>query len=320
MLDILAITTPIFVLIAVGFGAVRTGLFSTADVRALGRFVIQFALPALLFKTLSQRSFGEIMNLRFLLAYLLGSLLACVAAALFARYAKKHAPLSAVFVGMGSSMSNSIFLGLPIALQVIGPVASVIVALVVMVENLLMLPLLLAAAESLGKPGLGLLPALRRIFERLLKNPLVIAISAGFAASLLELAIPAPVARAIDLLSVTSAGLALFVVGGNLVRIPVGGLLGDVGLISFAKLVLHPAAIVLALWLVPGVDPAYQAGAVLVACVPMLSIYPIFGQQYGLESLCSAALVATTVASFITVALWIWAVGQAGLLATGAPG
>ncbi|APR03625.1 AEC family transporter [Thauera chlorobenzoica] len=315
MLDILAITTPVFILIGAGFGAVRAGLFSSTDVRAMGRFVIQFALPAMLFKTLSQRSIGEIMNLRFLLAYLLGSLLACAAVALFARYAARRAPLTAVLIGMGGSMSNSIFLGLPIALQVVGPVASVIVALVVMVENLMMLPLLLAAAESLGKPGAGLLPALLRIFERLLKNPLVIAISAGFLASLLELTIPTPAVKAIDLLSVTSAGVALFVVGGNLARAPVGGMLGDVGLIVFAKLVLHPAAVVLALLLVPGIEPAYQAVAVLIACVPMMSIYPIFGQQYGQENLCSAALVVTTVVSFASITLWIWALGRAGLLA-----
>jgi malonate transporter len=74
MLEILAITAPIFMIIAVGFTAVRLEFFSKSDTRALGMFVINFALPALIFKALSQRPFAEIMNVNYLLAYALGSL------------------------------------------------------------------------------------------------------------------------------------------------------------------------------------------------------------------------------------------------------
>ena len=51
------------------------------------------------------------------------------------------------------------------------------------------------------------------------------------------------------------------------------------------------------------------------AGVPMLSIYPIIGQRYGMESLCAAAMVATTVISFITISLMIWLVTRIGLVA-----
>lgn len=74
MVEILAITGPIFIIIAVGFAAVRMEMLSKSDVRILGGFVINFALPALLFKALSQRSFAEIMNTDYLVAYALGSL------------------------------------------------------------------------------------------------------------------------------------------------------------------------------------------------------------------------------------------------------
>ncbi|MBA4265878.1 MAG: permease, partial [Comamonadaceae bacterium] len=45
MLEIFTITGPIYLCIAAGFASVRWGLFSAADVRVLGRFVIQIALP-----------------------------------------------------------------------------------------------------------------------------------------------------------------------------------------------------------------------------------------------------------------------------------
>ena len=52
--------------------------------------------------------------------------------------------------------------GLPVVLQVLGPTASLAVAMVVIVENLLMLPLLLAAAETLGNRDATLWRALSR--------------------------------------------------------------------------------------------------------------------------------------------------------------
>ncbi|MBS0352943.1 MAG: AEC family transporter, partial [Proteobacteria bacterium] len=65
MLDILATTTPIYALMLLGYGFTRVGLFSKADMRVFGRYVINLALPALLFKALSQRSLGEILNLTY---------------------------------------------------------------------------------------------------------------------------------------------------------------------------------------------------------------------------------------------------------------
>ncbi|ENO98490.1 MAG TPA: AEC family transporter [Thauera phenylacetica] len=313
MLDILAITTPIFLIIGLGFIAVRAGLFSSVEIRVLGRFVIQFALPAMLFLTLTRSSVAEILNLRLLFAYLIGSLLAFAVAVTAARFVLGRNSLAAVVVGMGSSMSNSMFIGLPVVLQVLGPTASLAVAMVVIVENLLMLPLLLAAAETLGNRDATLWRALSRTLGRLLRNPMILAISAGFVASLSGLALPAPVLKAIDMLALGSAGISLFVVGGSLAGVVLGGLLGGVALVSFMKLCVHPLAVLAAVMLVPGIEPAVRMAAVLFGCMPMFSIYPILSQQYALEREAAAALVLTTVVSFFSITLWIWVASRSAL-------
>lgn len=48
MLQILAITGPIYIAIGIGFVATRSSLFAKLDLRVLGKFVIHIALPALL--------------------------------------------------------------------------------------------------------------------------------------------------------------------------------------------------------------------------------------------------------------------------------
>ena len=68
MLNILTITGPIYLSIALGFAATRRGMFSKLDGQVLGRFVLNFALPAMLFNTLSQRNFAEVLNPNYLIA------------------------------------------------------------------------------------------------------------------------------------------------------------------------------------------------------------------------------------------------------------
>ena len=60
MLDILAITGPIYLAIALGYATTRWGVFARADMRVFGKFTLYLALPALLFNALSQRSVAEI--------------------------------------------------------------------------------------------------------------------------------------------------------------------------------------------------------------------------------------------------------------------
>ena len=62
MFDILAITAPIYLAIALGYGLTRWGFFQKTDMRAFGTFVVKVAMPALLFNALSQRKVSDILN------------------------------------------------------------------------------------------------------------------------------------------------------------------------------------------------------------------------------------------------------------------
>jgi len=93
--DILGITGPIYLAIALGYWATRRGWFNKADMPIFGRFTIQIALPALLFNALSQRSAAEVFNLQYIGAYALGSLLVIGLGLWWARRRKATAPATA---------------------------------------------------------------------------------------------------------------------------------------------------------------------------------------------------------------------------------
>jgi predicted permease len=82
------------------------------------------------------------------------------------------------------------------------------------VENVVLLPLTLALAES-GGGVRSWRVALAQSLRRLVVNPLILAIGSGFAVAIAGVTLPAPVAHAIDMLSAASAAVALFVIGGH---------------------------------------------------------------------------------------------------------
>ncbi|MDI3513317.1 MAG: malonate transporter [Rhodocyclaceae bacterium] len=311
MLAILAITGPIFILIAVGFAAVRLRVLATTDMRALGVFVINFALPALLFSAMSAGSVTQTLRLDLLLPYALGSLAVVGLVVALAMTVLRRKLQMAAVLAMGMSVSNSAFIGFPIAQQLSPGTASAALAVYAMVEALIMFPLLMALAELGG--GGGRWPVvLRGIVLSLARNPMILAILAGVALSLAGLTLPLPAARAIELLGSTAAPVALFYIGGTLAGLKVKIAAGDIGLIVAGKLVLHPLLVYLAFLALPLDGAALQTAAVLNACMPMMSIYPILAQKYGQEGLCAAALVATTVTSFFTISAFLWLSGTAG--------
>ena len=116
MLEILAITGPIFLLIGTGFAAVRSGLLERAGIRPLGTFVVNFALPAMLFKTMAERRLDEALHWDMVIAYGLGSLLMVALTLAFTRFVQRRDLLTGAVFSMGTAMANSSFVGFPIAL------------------------------------------------------------------------------------------------------------------------------------------------------------------------------------------------------------
>ena len=314
MLAILAIVSPIYLLIFLGFVTTRAGMFARADLLTFGKFVIKLALPALIFNAISQRHIAEIFVPGYLLAYAGGGLAMLGGAYLAGRKLARLDSQQALLHAMGMCSSNSSFIGYPILLLALPPVAGVALALNVVVESVLLLPLLLALLEGSrkqeGARG-GWRRALPGILAQLIRNPIIVALLLGLAISLLEWELPAPLARTVTLVAQTSGALSVFVIGGTLVGLPLRGMSLKVAPIVAGKLLAHPLAVTLAVACLPwlGMAPLssdMRHAAVLMAAMPMMSIYPMLAQPYGFAERGATALVLATVGSFVTLNALLW--------------
>lgn len=306
MLDILSITGVIFVLIGVGFVSVRTAVFSHDEMGTLGKFVVSFALPALIFRAVSSRPIGEIVNVGYLVAMLGGSVAVFALGYLWSRRVAGVSPLASTFRAMGMSCANSGFVGYPVLLMALPSVASTALALNMIVENLVMIPLVLAMAERArgGSVTGGRLAV--KIAWRLARNPIVIALALGIAVSVSGLPMPVVIARPVDVLATASAALSLAVIGGTLAALPLRSMGGSVIPVVVGKLLLHPLAVALGLIAMSsfgsGVgDDRLAAAAVIMAAMPAMGIYPILAQRYGEERMAALAMFAMTTLSFFTI-------------------
>jgi malonate transporter len=186
-------------------------------------------------------------------------------------------------------------------------IAGVALALNMLVENLVVIPLLLVLAD-MEQGQASIWSSLRQSVKRLLRNPLVIGLVAGLTASLSGLQLPSALTRTVDLLAASSGALSLFVIGGTLVGLPLQGLGARVLPIVLGKLLLHPLLVWLAVSALPllgmvMLSPELHTAAVLMAAMPMMGIYVTLAQNYGQEDMSAAASLATTVLSFVTVSL-----------------
>ncbi|MBV6648941.1 MAG: AEC family transporter [Hoeflea sp.] len=300
-------------MIAIGYAAVHWRVFAPEAMRILGNYVVVLALPALLFKAISERTVSEVVNWSYMAAYLCGSLLVLTAGYFYARRIQKAETTAAAFSAMGMVCSNTGFIGYPILLLTLPSIAGVGLALNMMVENIVLIPLLLAIAEAGhgGPSPVGKM--LARTFRGLARNPIIIGLMAGLAASFSGVNIPAPLMKPIDMLAASSAAVSLLVIGGTLASVSVRGLSGEIAPTVAGKLVFHPLAVFAATAALPlaGLAPLsaeMQAAAVILAAVPMMGIYPILAQRFGRERSSVVAMLMATVLSFFTLSAVLWVV------------
>ncbi|MBN2907664.1 MAG: AEC family transporter [Rhodobacteraceae bacterium] len=299
MLAVLLKTLPFFALIGLGYGAGRTRFFTPEATAALTKFVFYFALSAMLFRFSATLSIAEIVDGRFVMAYLCGTgavYLLATAVAMLRHKGIEEAAVEAQCAVIG----NVGFLGVPMLVLLLGPAAVGPVMLVLSVDLIvfgsLIVILITGARDGRMSPAV-----LRTVGLGLLKNPMIVSIVLGLGWSALRLPIPVPMNEFLTTLGAAATPGALFAIGASLAtksaeRVQVAAWL------SFAKLVLHPGAVALAALVLFNVEP-YAAGVMIAAAaLPVAGNVYILAQHYGVApQRVSAAILVSTAASIVTV-------------------
>jgi len=296
MVEIFFKTLPFFALIALGWGAGKRGFFSEEATTYLTRFVFYFALSAMLFGWSAQLSLSEVFSWAFVAAYLGAGLLVYGLVTAVAMWRGLGVAEAAVEAQCGV-VGNVGFLGVPMLALLLGQAAIGPVVLVLACDLIVFGSLIvILITSSRGAGG-----ALASAIGGLIRNPMIVSISLGLIWSGTGWTIPGPVDEFLGMLGAAATPGALFAIGASLAfksaeRVSVAGWL------SFAKLVLHPAAVAIAALVIFPVD-RFAAGVMIsAAALPVAGNVYILAQHYGVApQRVSASILFSTVASVVTV-------------------
>ena len=232
------IVLPVFLLVGAGYGLRRIGFVTEEANRAFTRMVFYVCAPALLFRSTARTPLYEAVDLR-LLGFVAGAtvLVTCCVY----RVCRRCRPARRGVLAQGAHRSNMVFVGLPVVLNacgegVLGP-AAVFIAFMVVVYNLLSVTVLVLphrGEEERNGPW-------ARTATEILKNPLILACTAGLAASGAGLSLPVFLDRSLELTGRIAMPLALITVGAGLDFRRLNTELGGAAAVAGVKLLLYPA-------------------------------------------------------------------------------
>ncbi|SHI40494.1 hypothetical protein SAMN05444000_10157 [Shimia gijangensis] len=305
-MSILTIIFPIYAAIAIGYIVVRKGWFSPADMRSFGKYVMNIALPALLFNAVASRDIADVFHPGYLASYTIGGLATIAVAFVWFSVTARDKSRRAVAV-LGSTCPNSGFIGYPLMLLTFPEIAGMVLALNFLVELVVLIPIGLMLMDSARDGDHD--TVLQQVVSNLasvLRRPMFIGLMLGLVVSAFGVPIPGALDHLVRIVAASASALSLIVIGGSLVDLPLKGNRLFAAQITAAKLLLHPTMVFLAVLVLPllGLAPMSHdlfAALILSAAISMFGVYPVLAQESGLEGLASIAMLMATSAAFFTL-------------------
>jgi malonate transporter len=312
ILTLATVVLPVFLVIGAGWLAARTGRFSAGGVDGLMVYTQNFAVPVLLFRGIAGLDLGAVFNAGLLVSFYTGAIICFALGILGARVLFHRRPGEAVAIGFGALFSNSLLLGIPIMQRAYGTEALAPNFAIIAIHAPLCYLLGITAMEFARADGRGLAGTAQAVARAMFRNALMIGLAIGFAVNVSGLAIPEPVAVAVDMVADSALPAALFGLGGVLTRYAVRASLGEASMIAALSLVLHPA-IAYGLCLAFALPPEFVRSAVVTASMaPGVNAY-VFASLYGRgQAQAASAVLLATAVSVLTISAWLTLLGGVG--------
>jgi len=257
---------------------------------------------------LARQRLGPAFEPRFFVALLASGLAVFVAVAVLTATVGRSGLAVAGSHAQAATGGNQAFLGVPLMLAVVGERATGPIAMVILAEVGILMPLGLACM-GLGNPRAGASRLLAAVLARAtLLNPIVLGVAAGAALGLLEIVLPVPVDRLLAFLGGSAGPVALFALGGTLAGQRLGeGWRPVLGLVV-VKLVAYPAVAWLLLRAI-GLGPDWVASGTLLASLPTAAYAFVFAQHFeAAPGRISTVILLSTLAGVVTFPVTAWLV------------
>lgn len=297
-----SLAAPLFVLVFFGYILMRWSGWPKPVSESLSRFVFSVALPAMLFRMMSDLSKLPPVDARLLIAFFGSCLIVFALGRLIAwKFFALDGVAQSIFA-LGGVFSNNVLLGLPLAKVALGDAAIPSVALV-LVFNALILWTLVTVSVEWARHGSFSLNGFAKMARGVLTNPIVASILSGTLFGLSGLPLPALLDVPLAMTGQAAAPLALIALGMGLAEYGVREGWKISVSISAVKLLVQP----LVVWMLAhflGLPPLETQVVVLLASIAVgANVYLMSRQFKALEGPVAGSLVLSTGLAALTTPL-----------------
>jgi predicted permease len=295
---------PLIALIGLGWLLRRRGLLGSAAARELTAFVVWLALPSLLFEAIANASWQQLWQPRYVVAYA-GAMVATFVVTLW------WLPSSMPFVdrcldSFGATYANSGFIGIPLAVLLLGPAALIPATIATLLTAVLLFAVGIVLLEIGGDKATTPLASVAQAARAVARNPLVAATVLGGLWSAGGWHMPEAPHRLLELLAGAAGPCALVSIGALLAEPAPAGGASALTPIVLAKLVLQPVVCAVLAYKVFALPPVWAATAVLLSALPTGTGPFMLAEFYGRDvARASRIMFVTTTLSLATVSLCI---------------
>ncbi|GAA4909620.1 hypothetical protein LX16_2845 [Stackebrandtia albiflava] len=275
MLAVVTAFAPIWLIAGCGWWSRRRGILPGNAPAVLTGFAFHIAMPAVLFTTLSRARLDEL-PVRPLLAVGIGSVVVGAVGYLAARHLFRRGRTGGLTAAMCAGYLNSGNLGIPVAVQILDD--TLLIAAILIFQTVLVTPMFLLAMDT----GSGAEGGRWRLLTAPVRNPIVVASTAGLVCNATGLVPPDGVLAPLEVLGAAAVPAALFALGMSLRGTGDGeppGHRREVLLLVALKCVGHPLAAGAAAVLL-GVTGDDRFAVVLLAALPTAQVVFVYADRY----------------------------------------
>ncbi|MDP3033139.1 MAG: AEC family transporter [Rhodocyclaceae bacterium] len=297
-----ALSSPLFLLVLIGYGVARWGHWPQSAAEALSRFAYTIAIPAMLFRMMGDFSKMPPVDARLLLAFFGGCLIVFIIGRVVAATLFHLDGVAQSVFALGGVFSNNVILGVAVAKTTLGDASLATVSMVI-VFNALILWTLVTLSVEWARHGEFSLRGFGKTLKGVLTNPIVASILAGTAWGFTALSLPASIDVPLAMLGQTAVPLSLIALGMSLAAYRIRDGIAQSLAITTIKLVVQP----LVVWLLAralGLPPLETQVVTLLAALAMgINVYMMSQQFRTMQGPVAAGLVLSTLISTFSVPL-----------------
>jgi predicted permease len=303
-MKLLTVILPVFALVVIGWIARRLRLMEPSALHGLRDLVFFLAMPALLFSAIEKAppfDLVSVTSVYFAAALSIFAIGLAVARLLRLPLAK------AAMLALDASYGNTVLMGVPIIVAALGEDALPPLLAIIALHSAILLPLagVLVEMDVVGSQRRRLIDILAATLARTLRNPIIMSILIASLWRVSRLPVPAPLDELLRLLGSAATPLALICLGGVLP--PLGALAPDAGAVigTALKLAALPA-LVWAIGRYAHLPDLPLKVAILVGGMPTgANAFLLAHRDEGLAAASAAIVMATTLLSAISLAVWL---------------